>query len=301
MLDIVGYNYREHFYEADHAEWPDRVIIGSENNHDPADWRAVTDHEFIAGQFLWTGVDFLGECPGWPIRISRAGALDLRGKEKPLYAQRRALWTEEPMIRIAVGSAETEDKGAWGEEFRWEGSPGEKKRISCYTNQKGAELFLNGKSLGRQTLTRESGGRAVWTADYEPGELKAVTTGAEDTLATPGSAATIIIRKERKALAADGMQVLKLEAVLLDEKWKPAEDETIHCQVLGDITLLGLENGQPDDLTAYSEHFRKTREGTLTAYIRAGTTPGTASVHFRTDSGLEAVQKIRLVPSVTET
>ena len=301
VLDIVGYNYREHFYEKDHAEWPDRVIIGSENNHDPADWRAVAGHEFIAGQFLWTGVDFLGECPGWPIRISRAGALDLRGKEKPLYAQRQALWTEEPMIRIAVGSAQEEDKGAWGEGFRWDGTPGEMKRISCYTNQAEAELFLNGRSLGRQTLSRESGGRAVWTAAYEPGELKAVTTGAEDRLATPGSAARIFIRKERKFLVADGMQVLKLEAVLLDEQWKPAEDETIHCQVLGDIALLGLENGQPDDLTAYSEHFRKTREGTLTAYIRAGTTPGTASVHFRTGSGLETVQKIRLVPSVTET
>ena len=133
-LDIAGYNYREQFYEADHAARPDRVIIGSENSHDPATWRAVTDHEYIAGQFLWTGIDFLGECPGWPMRISQAGALDLRGKEKPLYAQRQALWTGEPMIRIAVGSGETEDHGAWGETFRWEGIPGEKKRVSCYTN-----------------------------------------------------------------------------------------------------------------------------------------------------------------------
>ena len=78
-LDIAGYNYREQFYEEDHKAYPGRVILGSENSHDPAAWRAVTDHEYMAGQFLWTGVDFLGECPGWPKRISQAGALDLRG------------------------------------------------------------------------------------------------------------------------------------------------------------------------------------------------------------------------------
>ena len=103
----------------------------------------------------------------WPMRISQAGALDLRGKEKPLYAQRTALWTPEPMIRIAVSSAEEEDCGAWGEGFRWEGQPGEKKRVSCYTNGPEAELFLNGRSLGKQAVTREGGQRAVWTAAQE--------------------------------------------------------------------------------------------------------------------------------------
>ena len=141
-LDLAGYNYREQFYEEDHKAYPGRVILGSENSHDPAAWRAVTEHEFMAGQFLWTGVDFLGECPGWPKRISQAGALDLRGKEKPLYAQRLALWTKDPVIRIAVGPGEEEhDSGAWGECFRWQGVPGEKKRVSCYTNGGAAELF----------------------------------------------------------------------------------------------------------------------------------------------------------------
>ena len=65
-LDLAGYNYREQFYEEDHKAYPGRVILGSENSHDPAAWRAVTEHEYMAGQFLWTGVDFLGECPGWP-------------------------------------------------------------------------------------------------------------------------------------------------------------------------------------------------------------------------------------------
>ncbi len=285
-LDLAGYNYREQFYEEDHKAYPGRVILGSENSHDPAAWRAVTEHEFMAGQFLWTGVDFLGECPGWPKRISQAGALDLRGKEKPLYAQRLALWTKDPVIRIAVGPGEEEhDSGAWGECFRWQGVPGEKKRVSCYTNGGAAELFLNGKSLGKKTLKEEDGGRAVWGIPYEEGILEARTEGASDLLATPGKACSL---KWIRNASQPGEDVIQLEAVLLDKDGRPAQDEVIRCQVLGDVEILGMENGLPDDLTPYSEHFRTTGEGTLTVYLRKGKSEGKALVYARTDSGLEA-------------
>ena len=285
-LDLAGYNYREQFYEEDHKAYPGRVILGSENSHDPAAWRAVTEHEFMAGQFLWTGVDFLGECPGWPKRISQAGALDLRGKEKPLYAQRLALWTKDPVIRIAVGPGEEEhDSGAWGECFRWQGVPGEKKRVSCYTNGGAAELFLNGKSLGKKTLKETDGGRAVWAIPYEEGILEARTEGASDLLATPGKACSL---KWIRNASQPGENVIQLEAVLLDKDGRPAQDEVIRCQVLGDVEILGMENGLPDDLTPYSEHFRTTGEGTLTVYLRKGKSEGKALVYARTDSGLEA-------------
>ena len=294
VLDLSGYNYREKFYDEDHAKWPERVILGSENSHDPAAWRAVEDRDYIAGQFLWTGIDFLGECPGWPLRISRAGALDLRGKEKPLYAQRQALWTKDEMIRIAVSSAEADDRGAWGECFRWEGTPGEKKRIACYTNAAEAELFLNGRSLGRQAVTRESGQRAVWTAEYEEGVLEARTAAAEDRLATPGKAQKIRISSGRQRMAADGTDTEQVTIELLDGNGNPAEDETVFCQTVGDCALLGLENGRPDDLTPYPEKHRLTREGTLTAYIRAGETRGGITLHVRTESGLRTEWKCRL-------
>ena len=290
-LDLAGYNYREQFYEEDHKAYPGRVILGSENSHDPAAWRAVTEHEFMAGQFLWTGVDFLGECPGWPKRISQAGALDLRGKEKPLYAQRLALWTKDPVIRIAMGPGEEEhDSGAWGECFRWQGVPGEKKRVSCYTNGGAAELFLNGKSLGKKTLKETDGGRAVWVIPYEEGILEARTEGASDLLATPGKACSL---KWIRNASQPGEDVIQLEAVLLDKDGRPAQDEVIRCQALGDVEILGMENGLPDDLTPYSEHFRTTGEGTLTVYLRKGKSEGKALVYARTDSGLEAELTLR--------
>ena len=285
-LDLTGYNYREQFYEDDHAAWPDRVILGSENSHDPAMWRAVTDHPFIAGQFLWTGIDFLGECPGWPMRISQAGALDLAGREKPLYAQRKALWTSEPYARIAVGVGEKE-RGAWGETFRWEGEPGETKRITCYTNQPEAELFLNGKSLGRKERTEQDGAGIRWETAYEPGTLSVKAGDAEDRLDTPGEGVRMVIRTERASLWTDGQDVLRAEIDLLDAEGHPALDQWITCQTVGDLTLLGLENGRPDDLTPYGESSRLTLNGSLTAYFRAGTTEGRAEIYAWTREGLK--------------
>ena len=293
-LDLSGYNYREQFYEADHREWPDRVILGSENSHDPAAWRAVEDHEYISGQFLWTGIDFLGECPGWPKRISQAGALDLRGNEKPLFAQRQALWTDSPVIRLAVSDAAAEDRGAWGECFRWEGTPGEEKRVACYTNGKTAELFLNGRSLGAWKLSRKDGGRAVWTVPYEAGSLEVRTDGAEDRLVTPGKAVSLSVESDDRSLKANGTDILQAEIRLLDANGNPAQDETVYVQTVGDLKMLGLENGLPDDLTPYGECWRVTREGTLTAYFRAGEIGKRALIHCWTASGLEADLRITL-------
>ena len=94
-FDIVGYNYREHHYEQDHARFPDLPIIGSENTHDEELWLAVKNNDFISAQFLWAGVDFLGEARGWPIRGSQAGILDTAGNEKPRFYERKSMWTGE--------------------------------------------------------------------------------------------------------------------------------------------------------------------------------------------------------------
>jgi hypothetical protein len=65
-LDIAGYNYTENRYESDHRKYPNRIIYGSENRHDMDAWKAVRDKEHIFGQFLWTGIDYLGESWKWP-------------------------------------------------------------------------------------------------------------------------------------------------------------------------------------------------------------------------------------------
>src|SRR5690606_34194340 len=99
-LDIAGYNYTEDRYRSDHRNYPDRVIYGSENRHDLAAWKAVTDNAYVFGQFLWTGIDYLGESGRWPSRGFYSGLLDLKGELKPRGYFRQSLWSEEPMAYL---------------------------------------------------------------------------------------------------------------------------------------------------------------------------------------------------------
>lgn len=287
-LDLSGYNYREQFYDDDHARYPGRVILGSENSHDPAAWKAMRDRKFISAQFLWTGIDFLGECQGWPIRISQAGMLNLAGFEKPLFYQRKALWTEDSVLRLAVCGAEEKHPGVYRSRFRWEGEEGQKKIVYCLTNRPWVKFLLNGVEVGFQTVADADDCCVSWEIPYAPGELKAVTDQAEDALYTQKPASAIVLRPDRKELFSCGENVLQVEVALLDSAKHPAQDEIIHVQTLGDLTLLGIENGKPDDLTPYSAPLRATLDGQAILYLRCGTAKGNALLRVWTDSGLIA-------------
>lgn len=285
-LDLLGYNYREKFYEEDHLRFPDRAILGSENSTAADAWFAVTDHNYISGQFLWTGIDFLGECRGWPIRISQAGLLDLAAFEKPLFALRRALWTDEPYARLSAGTEES----VWEQTFVWTGTEGQMMTVSCFTNQPEATLFLNGVSLGTRPAGRDNGFRAVWQVPYQAGTLRAEAGVASDTLATPGPAASVALVPDKTVLSADPRDVAHIELRLLDAAGNLAatDDRVFRVQLLGDADILGLENGKPDDLTPYSEPFRSTHRGRLLIYLRPGRLPGPVLLRVFDRQGLSA-------------
>ena len=286
-LDVWGYNYRENLYDMHHAQFPDRVIFGSENGHDPAGWQAVLDRPFIAGQFLWTGIDFLGECRGWPERISGAGALDLAGFEKAVFYQRKALWSAEPFVKLAVSPGETERAGMWTDRFVYEGDPCKTYTAACYTNLPEAELFLNGRSLGRKTLLH---GRAAWTFQGEPGELTVRAGCLSDTLCSGVPAEKILLSAVEFSLPADGESVAQIEVTLTDRSGRTAAaaDTEIRYQVWGDGEILGIENGRPDDLTPYAAPYRKTYFGRAVVYVRAGTAPGPLTLCAFAENGLFA-------------
>ncbi len=296
VLDASGYNYKEQFYEEDRVRFPGRVIYGSENGHGAKAWRAVKDNDYICGQFLWTGVDFLGECHGWPVRISQAGLLDLAGHEKPLYYQRKAFWTEEPFVKISVEPNKGQKwHGVWGERFVWDGNEGDPMYVSVATNQPEAELFLNGVSLGKKEISLDTECRATWEVPYAAGELKAVAGEAQDALCTTGKAAAIRLLPDKTAFKADGLDVIQVEVELHDaEGCQPgssrltAKDEDIRYQIVGDAVILGIENGIPVDLTPYAEKHRATKQGRAIVYLRAGTLPGDVKLHAYTMSGLKA-------------
>lgn len=112
MLSVVGYNYKEQFYEKDHKRFPDKAFLGSENGHSEEAWKAVTDNPYICGQFLWTGIDYLGEAKGWPVHGSPAGLLTTAGFPKPEYDRRKALWQEAASVENALRPIEMETEKA---------------------------------------------------------------------------------------------------------------------------------------------------------------------------------------------
>ena len=290
VLDASGYNYKEQFYAEDHVRFPGRVIYGSENGHGGKQWRAVKDNDYICGQFLWTGVDFLGECHGWPVRISQAGLIDLAGNPKPLYYQRKAFWTDAPFVKISAQPNKGEKwHGVWAERFAWEGTEGDPMYVSVATNQPEAELFLNGVSLGKKEVSIDTDCRATWEVPYAAGELKAVAGGAEDTLCTTGKASEIRLIADKAAFKADGLDVIQVEVELRDAEGRlTTQDEDIKYQSLGDAVILGIENGIPVDLTPYPEKHRQTKQGRAIVYLRAGTLPGDVTLYAYTMSGLKA-------------
>ena len=97
----MGQNYRENEILAAHNQKPSRKILGTENTHDRNQWVAMRDHAPYAGQFLWTGIDYLGESRRWPAVGHASGLVDRTARIRPLGRERESWWNNEPMVAIA--------------------------------------------------------------------------------------------------------------------------------------------------------------------------------------------------------
>ena len=189
-LDVVGYNYKEHLYEADHARFPNKPFLGSENSHRYEAWRAVLEKPYISGQFLWTGIDYLGECRGWPLHGAPAGLLTTAGFEKPNYWLRKSWWSKEPVVRLATTNRI--DGSPWEPVYEiWDYAPGEMVEVRCFTNQPDVLLLLNGVPCQGEMNTADKGYR-TWRIPYEAGVLEAKSQKASHWLAPTGTAVRIL-------------------------------------------------------------------------------------------------------------
>ena len=286
-LDVVGYNYKEHLYEQHHKEFPDKPFLGSENGHSYEQWRHVTDKPYISGQFLWTGIDYLGEAHGWPIHGSGAGLLTLAGFEKTGYYRRQSFWSSKPMVHLAAIREEESKTTVWGQECEsaiacefsavselWNYLPGEKIVVKCYTNQHRVRLYLNEKDLG----IFEKADRAdciLATIPFEKGELRAVALdekeepAAEHSLFTTGAPCKISIR-EYEIPSYISKHVRQFEISVLDEADHVCFDaeNLLHVKTKG-VAWVGLENGNLADVTEYTSKSRRAYRGKLMLYVDA--------------------------------
>lgn len=285
-LDVVGYNYQEYRYADDHTTYPRRVLYGSENGMHWQDWRAVVEHPFVAGQFLWTGIDYLGEAGQWPARSNTAGLLDLAGFPKPEYYFRQSIWTDEPMIYIGTAPAGGQGgaRSIWQHkeaEPVWEGRPGGEVAVRCFTNCAAAELFLNGRSLGVRQQAEAQEGVLSWSVPYEPGVLSAsglragaVVCRAE--LQTSGPARRLAVETDRRVLRAGGADLAHVAVTVVDAQHVPVyrADVPVTWQIEGPARLLGIESGDHQSHEPYQAPVRRVFRGRQLGYVQSTGEPG---------------------------
>ncbi len=292
-LDIAGYNYTESRYQTDHKRYPHRVIYGSENRHDFEAWKAVRDNKHIFGQFLWTGIDYLGESGTWPSRGFYSGLLDFGGFIKPRGNFRQALWANRPVAYLgtypAPGAGSRAEQApsmdAWPV---WNYKDGQSVRVVCYTNADKARLELNGTSVGEVKPHNDEDGIIYWDIPYASGKLEVVGLDAQGRetcryaiQSSKRPRALTVVSAEKSISAKGGVAQVALQVV--DEDGVPVmlSDDEVTCRIDGPARLLGLEVGNNTDMSDYTGNRRRVLHGKVIAYIQANGHAGEkVQVHF---------------------
>ncbi len=262
ILDIVGYNYTESRYAEDHKAYPDRLIFGSENPQNYSGWLAVKNNDFISAQFLWTGIDYLGEGGKFPARSAYSGLLDLTNYEKTIFYWRQSMWSEKPMISLAARKKTASDdvnadpmgKMAWflneiEEKLHWNYSVGDTVMVVAYSNCKEVELFINGQSFGKKQQD-EANSCFWWYVPYQAGEVKAIGIGSDKrkysaVLNTVFEPVQIQLIPDTSFISSDGKDVVVVEALLKDKNNNTSflATNSINFTVTGEGTIIGTDNG----------------------------------------------------------
>jgi beta-galactosidase len=291
-VDVVGYNYQEYRYAEDHAKFPSRIIYGSENGMQYKAWLAVDTNDYISGQFLWTGIDYLGEAGKWPIRSNGAGLLDLAGFPKPEYYFRQSLWSEKPMIYIGTSPVpDGDDNGIWSHKKAdpvWSAAYGAQQRITAFSNAEEVELFLNGKSFGRKAKKDFNTGFVYWDIPFEEGKLeaKAYNQGVEvakDGIRTSKKAVKLTYQRLEVDLSAPLKEIL---ITAVDENNNPVfvANDTVEVQVDGQAEFRGMENGDHQNLTSYLSSTNSLFKGKVLIYIYKQEADKKVQLHIKSKS-----------------
>lgn len=303
-VDIVGYNYTENRYDEDHKTYPTRVIYGSENGVGYDAWTAVRDKDFIFGQFIWTGTDYLGESGRWPSRGLHTGLLDFGSFAKPRGHFRASLWCETPVCYVgtyinrpmpARGNRPARQFISTEAEDVWNYEAGQNIRVVCYTNAAQAKLMLNGKQVGEMKPYDMSNGVIYWDVPYEAGKLTAVACDKDGkevatyAIETSGRPYELRARFDNvEGNTTGNVAVLDKDAInhiiveVFDENGKKVKlaDNNITCRVMGPAKLLGLENSDNTDMGNYRDNMQRVFQGRLLTYVRSGNEAGKVTVQF---------------------
>jgi beta-galactosidase len=260
--------------------------------------------DWVAGEFLWTGFDYLGESgigaggtgtepwrywPSWPWRSADCGVVDICGFEKPAYWFRKALWSDEPVVYLAVqtepSAKDIQKAPFWGWPEVWphwnHSSKGDTLLVHVYTNHPEVELLLNEESLGTQKWDIRKEAFPVWKVPYEPGTLEAIGTmpgGSRHSFAlkTAGNPSVILLTADRKTLKANKQDLAYVIVQLTDDAGNPAPfaRNLIQFDVSGPGRLRAVGNGDQSSHTPFNGQQMETYHGRCLAIIQSGVEKG---------------------------
>ncbi len=297
--DIVGLNYNPGLYDSQHASHPTWKLLGSETSsavrsrgiYDNSNtqcssydnnvvgwgqsaedsWRDVNTRDFIAGEFIWTGIDYIGEPTPyeWPAKSSYFGAIDTANFPKDIFYFYQSRWNYDgpPMVHLVPM-----DWTSWRN--------GAAVRVFAYSNADSVELFLNGDSLGSKAVNRTEG-RLEWSVPFAAGTLRAdaVKGGAvvaTDEVRTAGDPAALALTVDRASIAADGRDLAFVEVAVVDAEGVvvPRATDRIDFTVDGPGRLAGVDNGDAISHEPYQGTSRSAFSGKALAIVRSTTAPG---------------------------
>ena len=251
-------------YDNMHASWS--------STHEET-WDVVKHNDFVGGQFIWTGFDYIGEPTpyNYPARSSYFGLIDLAGFPKDTYYMYQSEWTDKPVLHLFP---------------HWNWIEGQTIDLWCYYNQADeVELFINGTSQGVRRKADSHQYHVMWRVTFQPGEAMVVARkdGREvrrQVLHTAGPAAKIRLISDRMALDADGKSLAFVTVEVLDKDGNlcPYAENQIFFDVSGKARIEGVDNGCQTSLERFKADNRKAFGGKCLVVLRADKSPGNVTL-----------------------
>jgi len=296
-MDVVGQNYRENELVAAHEANPTWKVIGTENTHVLNQWLALRDKPYMAGQFLWTGYDYLGEAD-WPETTNNQGLFDRAGNWKQQGLQRESWWSDQPVVHI-VRKSDNAGAGVWVADWTpVDFDTYDNAKLQVYSNCDEVELFLNGKSLGTVKKPLNDAPRE-WDVTFEKGTIKAVgrNNGKEvksEEFKSAGAPAKIVLTASKLKLGSSWDDASIITATVVDANGVPCPnaDNLIKFITTGPGYVQAVDNGNITSHEPYHTTERRAYNGKAIAIVKANQGSGELTIQAKSD--LPNVANIRL-------
>jgi beta-galactosidase len=268
VIPVRSFNYRQFAVADYHRDHPDQPLLGTEmgstvttrgiyekdsvrgyvpDQDITAPWWASTAEEwwklaavnpYWMGGFVWTGLDYRGEPTPyhWPNINSHFGIMDMCGFPKNIYYYYQSWWTDKDVLHLSP-------------HWNWKGKEGQSIEVWVNSNADNVELFLNGKSLGKKAMPRNS--HLKWNVQYEPGKLEAVAFKGSRKLwtkvETTGEPFEVVVTPYKTTMLADGKDVSVINISVVDRQGRdvPTASNLIKFRFTGDARIIGVGNGDP--------------------------------------------------------